>query len=130
MRGDLTGSETVLLVEDELAIRAIAAAFLKEAGYRVLEAANPEDALTIVKAHGDGISLLLTDVVMPGMNGRQLAEKICAQRPEIKVLYMSGYTDDALIRRGVFEAGISILEKPFSRASLLQEVREALARKT
>lgn len=130
MRGDLTGSETILVVEDEAAIRALAATFLKEAGYRVLDAVNAEHALRIVRAHGDGISLLLTDVVMPGMSGRQLAEKICAERPEIRVLYMSGYTDDVLIHRGVLEAGISILEKPFSRISLLQKVRETLAAKT
>jgi two-component system, cell cycle sensor histidine kinase and response regulator CckA len=120
------GSETILLAEDDAALRALAREILEENGYRVLEAAGADLAVEISNGHLDPIHLLLTDVVMPGMNGRQLAESLVASRPEIKVLYMSGYTDDVIARRGVLEAGTLLVAKPFTAQALLRRVRDAL----
>ena len=122
------GTETVLLVEDEHEVRAIAREVLEELGYTVLEAAVPADALLIAERHAGIIGLLLTDVVMPGMSGRALASKIAGARPETKVLFMSGYTDDAIVRHGVLEPGTSFLEKPFTPLAFALKVREALDR--
>ncbi|HEY6552919.1 MAG TPA: PAS domain S-box protein, partial [Vicinamibacteria bacterium] len=120
------GSETILLVEDEAAMRIIAREILQEHGYRVLEASGPDAAMEVARRHSEPIHLLLTDVVMPQMNGRKLAEALVALRPELKVLYMSGYTDDVLAHSGVLESGTLFLEKPFTALALLGRVRAAL----
>jgi CheY-like chemotaxis protein len=119
------GTETVLLVEDEGMLRELAREVLEASGYRVLEAAGGEEALRVAAAHEGTIHLLLTDVVMPGISGRMVAERVAASRPEIKVLYTSGYTDDAVLQRGV-QAGTAFLQKPFTTTALAQKVREVL----
>ncbi len=99
---------------------------LREHGYIVLEAGHPEDALRLAGEHTGRIHLLLTDVVMPGISGRELAERLLPQRPETAVLYMSGYTDNAIVHHGVLAAGTSFLQKPFTPVSLARKVREVL----
>jgi two-component system cell cycle sensor histidine kinase/response regulator CckA len=120
------GSETILLVEDEGALRAIAREILVEHGYRVLEAEGGKDALEIAAAHPDDIDLVITDVVMPVMNGRALADALLAVRPRLRILFISGYTDDVIANSGVLEAGTLMLEKPFTTLALLGRVREIL----
>jgi CheY-like chemotaxis protein len=122
------GLETILLVEDEETVRELARRVLSEAGYTILEAQNGEEALRVAKQHGERIDLLLTDVVMPGgMSGRHLAERLAALLyPEMKILYMSGYTDSAIIHHGVLDGGIAFLQKPFTPIRLAQKVREIL----
>jgi len=122
----LTGTETILVVEDEEAIRDIAKRILREAGYTVLTAASPDDALMACKTRPGKIDLLLTDVVMPQMGGRVLAETLVVARPWIKVLYMSGYTDDAIVHHGTLNPGTHFIAKPFSAANLARKVREVL----
>ena len=122
------GSETILLVEDEALLRTIIGETLEEHGYRVFAAATPAEALTLSANMTDPIDLLLTDVIMPGMNGRALAERIVAQRPGIHVLFMSGYTDNAIAHHGVLDAGVHFIEKPVPTPALLRAVREALER--
>lgn len=121
------GSETILLVEDEESVRELAQRILVAEGYRVLEASNGEEALRVSEEYAGSIHLLLTDIVMPGgMSGRQLAAYLLALRPQIKILYMSGYTDDAIVRHGVLDAGIAFLQKPFTLNILMQKVRGVL----
>ena len=120
------GSETILLVEDERSLRAITRELLEEHGYRVLDAGTGVDALEISRSHAGTIDLLLTDVVMPGMNGRVLSESLMPERPALRVLFMSGYTDDVIAHRGALETGTLFIEKPFSAAALLGSVRRAL----
>ena len=120
------GSETILLVEDEEAVRTLASRILQERGYRVLESASPDDALQIAEHHQEPIALLLTDVVLPKMSGRKIAEHLTLLRPSMKVLYMSGYTDDAIVRSGVLEANTAFLQKPFTPSGLARKVREVL----
>ena len=122
----LGGTETVLLVEDSDALRDIASRVLERRGYTVLEASDGEAALMLAARHPGAIDLLLTDVVMPEMNGRQLAERLTALRPGLKVLYMSGYAGDAVTRRGVLEQGMAYLQKPFTPDALARKVREVL----
>ncbi|HEX2877829.1 MAG TPA: response regulator, partial [Polyangiaceae bacterium] len=119
-------TETVLLVEDEDQVRAVIRAILTRAGYVVVEASNGDDALRLAKSASAPIHLLLTDVVMPGMGGRELAERMSKLLPTLKVLYMSGYTDDAIVHHGVLEAGISFYQKPVTPQALLQRVRDVL----
>ena len=114
------------MLEDEPALRKLVQSMLGQQGYTILEAATSEQALRHCEAHAGTIHLLVTDVVMPGMSGRQLAERAVQCRPELKVLYMSGYTADAIAHHGVLEAGVAFLQKPFSSESLLQKVREVL----
>jgi CheY-like chemotaxis protein len=116
----------VLLAEDEPLVAALIANALRKAGYTVLEARRGEPALEIVRAHAGVIDLLLTDVVMPGMNGRELADLIKTIRPETRVLYMSGYSDDAMLRRGVETASAHFIQKPFSMEALKIKLRETL----
>jgi len=120
------GSETILLVEDEEPIRALIRMRLAAHGYTVLEAASAEEALDLSAQHAGPIELLLTDVVLRGDSGRVLADRLRAQRPGVKVLYMSGYTDDVIAHHGVLEPGLVFLQKPFTPAALARKVREAL----
>jgi len=120
------GTETILLVEDEEAVRSLAVRVLQDLGYQLLESTSPEDALEIAERHKEPIDLLLTDVVMPRMSGRKVAEHLALMRPGMKVLCMSGYTDDAIVRHGVLEAGVAFLQKPFTPAALARKVREVL----
>ena len=122
------GTETVLVAEDEAAVRAVTRQVLARQGYVVLEAPHGGAALDIAAQHRGPIHLLVTDVVMPGLSGRQLADQLARLRPDTKVLYVSGYTDDAVVRHGVLEAGIAYLQKPFTTDSLARKVREVLDR--
>jgi two-component system, cell cycle sensor histidine kinase and response regulator CckA len=121
------GTETILLVEDQPEVRAIAATVLRRAGYTILEAHGGIAAIELSRAYGNPIDLLLTDVVMPGMSGQQLAEVIRAERGEIRVLFTSGYTDHGVVNQGVLQPGLEFLQKPFTPVGLLQKVREVLA---
>jgi signal transduction histidine kinase/CheY-like chemotaxis protein len=123
-------SETVLLVEDEAMVAKLVAGALEKAGYTVLRAANAQEALVVVHSCTAPIDLLLTDVVMPGMNGRELADEVVTLRPDIRVLYMSGYTDDALLVRGVKTNSASFIQKPFSMPELTVKIREVLRART
>lgn len=121
------GSETILLVEDAALVRTLARQVLETAGYRVLEAASAEAALKLCETiNGTRIDLVLTDVVMPGMSGNDMSKILLAKRPDMPVLYMSGYTDEAIVQHGMLEAGINFLQKPFSPGALALKVREVL----
>jgi len=120
------GSETVLLVEDEERVRMAARRILERHGYRVLEAGDGEQALRISTDHDDVIHLMITDMVMPRMSGDELAQKLVARRPAMKVIYVSGYTEDAVTRREVLDASSAYVQKPFSPSSLLRKGREIL----
>jgi two-component system, cell cycle sensor histidine kinase and response regulator CckA len=124
------GWETILLVEDEAPLRKIAREILEGHGYRVVEAAGVSEAMDIARRLPAPIHLLLTDVVMPGMNGRALAESLVAAHAEMRVLFMSGYTDDAIAHSGVLKSGARLLEKPFTARALLQRVRQALGERS
>jgi PAS domain S-box-containing protein len=124
--GGLNGNETVLLVEDQADVLSFAREVLEEHGYRVLEAANGEAALAAEARFNGAIHLLLTDVVMPGMTGRELAQRLIAVRPETKVLYMSGYTEDVIVHQGVLKEGIAFVPKPLTADAVLVKVRETL----
>ncbi|MEW6368600.1 MAG: GAF domain-containing protein [Acidobacteriota bacterium] len=118
--------ETILVVEDEPALRPVVREILEISGYQVLEAGSGEEAINLSSRYAGSIHLMLTDVVMPGMSGRELAERISAARPDMKVLYTSGHTDDAVIRHGVMEEGMHFLQKPFDLEGLARKVREVL----
>ncbi len=118
--------ETILLVEDEASVRRLARRVLEAQGYTVLEASNGEDALRLAADYAGVIDLLVSDVVMPELGGRVLAERLSAARPEIEVLFMSGYTDDEILRRGLLERGQRLLQKPFTGTTLAHEVRSVL----
>jgi PAS domain S-box-containing protein len=122
------GRETVLLAEDDPSVREIVAEVLAQKGYRVLRAPDGQTALEMARGQPGELHLLVTDLVMPGMTGRELAEVLRAERPGLRVLYMSGYTDDAVVRHGVLEEGMPYLQKPFPPRALASKVREVLDR--
>jgi CheY-like chemotaxis protein len=122
----LGGTETILAVEDEEEVRKLVVQILKSRGYTVIEASHGEEAIRLAKEDGNGVHLLLTDVVMPGMSGRELAESLKLRHPEIKVLYMSGYADDAIVHHGVLDDGVNYIQKPFTLDALSRKVREVL----
>jgi CheY-like chemotaxis protein len=124
------GSERILIVEDEGPLRSLISQGLREYGYTVLEAANGQEALALAARDQDRIRLLITDVVMPGMSGRIVAERFSALHPHARVLYLSGYTDDAVIRHGVLHEQVNFLQKPFSLDALTRKVSEVLSRNT
>jgi len=121
------GSQTILIVEDEAALLQVTHQSLEAVGYLILAAQNPAEAIRISESHMGPIHLMVTDVVMPGMNGAQLASHLSSPRPEMKVLYVSGYTDDTIVRHGVLEPGLAFLQKPFSPKTLARKVGEILA---
>ena len=122
----LQGSEKILLVEDSEPLKKLAQKFLEVAGFHVLPAASGEEALDVAARHGGTFDLLLTDVVMPGINGRVLAEQLLPRQPRMRVLYMSGYTDSFISGHGVLEPGTHLLHKPFTDEVLIRKVREVL----
>lgn len=122
------GRETILLVEDEAQVRAVAARMLRARGFVVLEAGDGEAALQLLEGHPGHVDLLLTDVVLPKMGGRVLAEHVVAMRPDIRVLFASGYTEDVILHHRLLQRGIALLHKPFSSDSLVSKVRETLDR--
>jgi CheY-like chemotaxis protein len=120
------GSETILLVEDEDAVRELTRQILRLNGYSVLQAARGHEALEVSREYDGCIDLLLTDVIMPQMNGRELADLLRKQRPELRVVYMSGYAEDAIVHQGALEPGVVLVEKPFNPEVLVRTVRQAL----
>lgn len=118
--------ETILLVDDEDGLRDLAQEILEAHGYRVLVARDGAEALTLAQDHAGPIDLLLTDVVMPKLSGRQVAEQLASGRPAMRVLYMTGYTDDVALRQGLAQATAALLPKPFTPDRLLRRVREVL----
>lgn len=120
------GTETILLVEDEDAVRALTRHVLSNCGYRILEARDGNEAMILAKQHDGRIDLLVTDVVMPRIGGRELATRLTEMLPGLKVLFLSGYTDDAIVRHGILEAEVSFLQKPFTPSSLAAKIREVL----
>ncbi len=120
------GTETILIAEDEPDLRELARIFLEDYGYKVLEAASADQAIKTAEMLAEPIHLLLTDVIMPGMSGRQLAERILSKRPQTRIMYMTGYTDDMVVQHKVLEPGVQLLQKPFTRADLALKVRATL----
>jgi DNA-binding response OmpR family regulator len=120
------GGETILLVDDEPTVRGFVKRALEHFGYRVLEAGGADEALALGEAYSGHIDLLLADVVLPGMNGPQVAARLAPLRPEMRILYMTGFADDALVHRGVVSAGQQLLVKPFSTLGLAHEVKKIL----
>ena len=126
MTGPLTGSETILLVEDEEAVRLLAARTLRQSGYRVLEASNGYEALQVAEQHDGLLDLILTDVIMPRMSGPELVGRLAPTHPATRVLYMSGYTADAFVAHGGLQPGTLLLQKPYSPSALAHKVRAVL----
>jgi CheY-like chemotaxis protein len=120
------GTETILLAEDSAGVRAVAREVLQRNGYAVIQASDGRAALELAATHSGTIHLLVTDVIMPEMSGRQLADRLRDERPELQVLFVSGYTDDAIIRHGILEPGIAFLQKPFTPEALARKVRAVL----
>jgi len=120
------GSETILLVEDAPDVRALTRELLENCGYTVLETGDPEEAIRLAEGQKNSIALLITDVVMPVMSGAMLANRLMEARPELRVLYVSGYTDDAIVHHRISNSPLSVLAKPFTRDALAIRVREIL----
>ena len=123
---NLRGSETVLLVEDNEQVRNLAQLILKKQGYNVIVSQNSEEALSLLEAHEGLVDILLTDIVLPGMNGRELYEIAVQSKPQLKVLFMSGHSDDVIAHRGVLDEGIQFIQKPFSVQKLAAKMREVM----
>ena len=124
------GGETILVVEDQEAVRLFAKAALRQHGYQVIQASDGDQALSVAKQHSGRIDLLLTDVVMPGLNGRELSDRLKEVRPNVKVLFISGYTADVIAQRGILDQGVAFLHKPFSSDELAAKVREVLMQRS
>jgi CheY-like chemotaxis protein len=122
----LSGTETVLVVEDQIEARAVICETLRRRGYTVIEAINGPDAIVKGAQTDLAIDVLLTDVVMPGMGGRRVADVLRTTRPQLKVVYMSGYTDGAIVDHGILEPGVTFVQKPFATETLLRKIRTAL----
>jgi len=122
-------AETILVVEDELAVRSLARRVLEKTGYRVLEASSPADAMRLAQANRGDINLIVSDVVMPEMNGPALVARVLELCPEARVLFISGYADEDVMGRGI-ASGMSLLQKPFSAQELVERVREVLDQKS
>jgi two-component system cell cycle sensor histidine kinase/response regulator CckA len=120
------GTETVLVTEDEETVRNLCVQILERLGYKVVQARDGAEAIALAQGYGDRIDLLVTDVVMPGMNGAELATQLVLHHPEMKVLFTSGYTDDAIVRHGVLDEGVSFIGKPYTPLALARKVREVL----
>ena len=120
------GTETVLLVEDNREVRGIGRRILLAQGYTVLEAGDAQAAITLAAQHAGAIHIVVTDVVMPGLSGREMVERLRVARPDLKVLFTSGYTDDAVVRHGILRPGVAFLQKPFTRDALISKMRQAL----
>ena len=124
----LRGTETILLVEDEEVVRGLTKNILMQAGYNVLDAKGGEEAIRVCRAHSGPIDLLLTDVVMPEISGKEVADRLLELRPTIRVLFMSGYTDEAIVQHGVLDANVEFIQKPFTWLGLTRKVRDVLNR--
>ncbi len=120
------GTETILLVEDEESVRIFAVRALVKLGYTLLEAANGEEALAVLEKHAGPLSMVVTDLVMPKMNGMELAGRLKEIRPEVRIIFMSGYTDETVVRKRILSADSSFLQKPFTSADLAKCVRGVL----
>jgi len=120
--------ETVLVAEDEAAVRGLVRVVLESAGYFVLEACDGREALDVARDHEGRVDLLVTDVIMPGMNGRDLSRALRQDRPDIRVLFTSGYTDSVVVQAGLLSPATSFLQKPFAPATLLEVIRDLLDR--
>ena len=118
--------ETILFVEDDDGVRSLIEMVFREQGYRVLTASSGAQALELLDAHSGALDLLVSDVVMPGMGGRELVTLVHEKRPGLRFLYLSGYTDDSIVRQGISRAEVNFLQKPFSAGVLLRKVREVL----
>ena len=121
-------AERILIVDDETYVRTVMCAILERAGYTTLNATNGQDALALCREHGQRVELLITDVLMPQMGGRELVERLQTQGHDMKVLYVSGYTDDSTVYSGDLPPGTAFLQKPFTLGSLLDKVKEVLAK--
>jgi CheY-like chemotaxis protein len=119
-------NEVVLLVEDEPSVKEMSKAILEQLGYRVFSASTPAEAIQLAEEHGGAFDLLITDVVMPGMNGRELEKHLHSHYPDLKVLFMSGYTADVIAHRGVLDDGVQFIQKPFSLKGLGTKIREII----
>ncbi len=124
------GTETILVVEDEQSVRELVRRILERQGYRVLMAGTPLDALAVAGDHQGTIHLLMSDVILPQMNGRVLADRFLEKWPDTRLLFMSGYTDSAIVHRGIFDQGTPFLQKPFSPEALARKVRDVLSVKS
>ncbi|MDZ7724456.1 MAG: response regulator [candidate division KSB1 bacterium] len=122
----LKGDETILIVEDEQAIRNIAKSSLQKFGYTTLTAADAEEALSVYANAAQKIDVLLTDVVMPNVSGKELADQLAVKQPDLVIIFMSGYTDDTIGKEGVLTENINFIQKPFSPASLAEKLRDIL----
>jgi CheY-like chemotaxis protein len=122
----VTGNETILLVEDDQGVREMATKMLTRLGYQIVPVATPTEAMHFIESGGQSIDLLLTDVVMPGMNGKELADLLARRLPNLKILFMSGYTPNVVAHRGVLSEGVNFIQKPFSRTEMGRKIRQVL----
>jgi len=120
------GSETILVVEDEMGVRELACRILRDRGYKVIGAADGNEALRLAREHEGEIHLVVTDVIMPGMSGNELVAQLKSDRPQIEALYISGYTDKAIVHHGILDSGVAFLQKPFTVEGLAHKVREVI----